>query len=444
MKRVKAIFLLSMAVSITACQEEIKQDSIDLISSSTMEFDWDGGKQMLEFEASGAWKAASSEAWCSLSSKSGSYLAKMFYVTAEANDKSEGRTAVITLTCGSATKEVTVKQSEASDTTSVHPSEKPEDVYVIPGDNIANHTPITPEGKDNWTKTEVMDGITYWEFKGRDPVSKAYQYIHVSEVDLNKGYRLGYLYDPDYNKEDHMTTCSKVMSQTGAIISMNGGFGATQIFIKIDGKIYKKIDKNKNSTTGVLNWRNDAGICTSPEGRVFIANAIFSQDGDGQSEYGKQLAEQRKFFQDTLKDMPNIISGAPLLIDGYTPLGVTYIPEGESYRKHENDTEHPFYHQDYRHPRTAIGITGDNRLIMMVVNGRLSNCSGFNAKEMTTFLVENFDPKYAMNLDGGGSSTMCVQGLGDPETHVVNWPSGNGKCDHDGERTVQTYLYITK
>ena len=81
---------------------------------------------------------------------------------------------------------------------------------------------------------------------------------------------------------------------------------------------------------------------------------------------------------------------------------------------------------------------------MLVVDGRLSGCSGFNAKEMTQFLIDNFDPKYAMNLDGGKNSTLCIQGLGDPDTHVVNWPNENGRCDFTGEHGIQTFLYITK
>lgn len=72
------------------------------------------------------------------------------------------------------------------------------------------------------------------------------------------------------------------------------------------------------------------------------------------------------------------------------------------------------------------------------------SCSGMNAKDMTRFLVDNFDPEYAMNLDGGKNSCMCVAGLDDPETHVVNWPCNNGVCDHSGRHAVQTYIYVTK
>ena len=429
--RLLTVLLSFVVLPLCSCNKEQGDRESFTLAGTELKFDKHGGIQKVEFNSSCAWKAHSSKEWCKLSSVSGSYQATYINVSVPANETLEDRTAVITFTAGSITKELSVFQ-EKGDGKIDPPSE-----YVIPGDDIPNHARVTPEGKAGWTKTTVADGVVYWEFQGRDPVSNANQFIHVSDIDLNKGYKLGYNYDANKN------ICSDIMKKYDAVVSMNGGFGATQIYIKVDGNVKRKIEKDKNADTGVLNWRNDAGICTDPNGRVFIANAVFSQDGDGQSEYGARLAEQRNFFDKTLDRMPNIISGAPLLIDGYNPLGLSYIPIGEGWEKHKDDTEHPFYHQDYRHPRTAIGITGDNHLIMFVVDGRLTDCAGFNAKEMTQFLVDNFDPKYAMNLDGGGSSTMCVRGLGDTSTHVVNWPCDNGKCDHAGERTVQTFLFIT-
>lgn len=365
--------------------------------------------------------------WISQTGATGS-KDKVFTFSAEPNMEPEARTATITFSASSYKGTVTVYQVG-----------RPSDTYVIPGDDIPNHARVTPEGTANWKKDEIDNGgIILWSFEAKDPVSNAMQSVHVADVDLNKGYSLKYVYDS--NKD----ICSNIMKKYGALVSMNGGFGASQIFIKVDGKVHKNITQDKNKDTGVMNWRNDGAICTDPTGRVFLANAIFSQDGDGQSEYGAMVTEQREFYTTTLKDMPNIISSSPLLIDGYNPLGLTYIPAGESYRYHSNDTEHPFYHQDYRHPRTAIALTGDNHLLMFVVDGRLTNCSGFNAKELTQFLINNFDPKYALNLDGGGSTTLCVQGFGDSDTHVVNYPCDNKLRDHAGERTVQTFLYITR
>jgi len=45
-----------------------------------------------------------------------------------------------------------------------------------------------------------------------------------------------------------------------------------------------------------------------------------------------------------------------------------------------------------------------------------------------------------MNLDGGGSSTLYVNGA--TETGVVNHPSDNKKFDHLGQRPVANIIYV--
>ncbi|GBD93158.1 hypothetical protein BMS3Abin05_00741 [bacterium BMS3Abin05] len=79
-----------------------------------------------------------------------------------------------------------------------------------------------------------------------------------------------------------------------------------------------------------------------------------------------------------------------------------------------------------RHPRTAIGISRDRRkLIWMVVDGRQPGYSvGMTLRELADFLKKQgaYD---AINLDGGGSSTMIVRGK------LVNHPS-----DAAGERPI--------
>jgi RNA polymerase sigma factor (sigma-70 family) len=101
-------------------------------------------------------------------------------------------------------------------------------------------------------------------------------------------------------------------------------------------------------------------------------------------------------------------------------------------------------HQRTRHPRTAIALTENNHFIMFVVDGRNSNSDGMSARELTQFMVKWFNPQYALNMDGGGSSTLCVEGEGDQETHVVNYPCDNNKYDHAGERARATHFIVVE
>lgn len=76
-----------------------------------------------------------------------------------------------------------------------------------------------------------------------------------------------------------------------------------------------------------------------------------------------------------------------------------------------------------RQPRTAIGVTQDGKqLIMVTVDGRQSGCLGMTQFEIAEFMLE-CGAWNALNLDGGGSTTMVARGAGTNELNVVNKPS---------------------
>jgi hypothetical protein len=73
-----------------------------------------------------------------------------------------------------------------------------------------------------------------------------------------------------------------------------------------------------------------------------------------------------------------------------------------------------------RHPRTAVGVRRDGTLLFLVVDGRRPTTSvGMSLPELTELLLE-LGAVSALNLDGGGSSTMVVGG------ETVNHPSDGG------------------
>ena len=84
-----------------------------------------------------------------------------------------------------------------------------------------------------------------------------------------------------------------------------------------------------------------------------------------------------------------------------------------------------------RHPRTAIGLDEDGgRLWLAVVDGRGAHSVGMSLPELTA-LLHSLGVEDAVNLDGGGSTTMWIRG------QVVNRPS-----DPTGERPVANGLWL--
>ena len=95
-----------------------------------------------------------------------------------------------------------------------------------------------------------------------------------------------------------------------------------------------------------------------------------------------------------------------------------------------------FYPEDFtnsRHPRTAAGARKDGRLALVTVDGRQPAKSvGMTIAELSALMLE-LGCDEAINLDGGGSTTMVVNGK------VVNSPS-----DAAGERAVSDALLVIK
>lgn len=87
---------------------------------------------------------------------------------------------------------------------------------------------------------------------------------------------------------------------------------------------------------------------------------------------------------------------------------------------------------EMRHPRTAVAKLKGGKFLMITVDGRQAGVSvGMTLKELADYLF-SLGATDAMNLDGGGSTTMFLDG------RVVNTPS-----DKEGERRVSDAIVVT-
>lgn len=89
-----------------------------------------------------------------------------------------------------------------------------------------------------------------------------------------------------------------------------------------------------------------------------------------------------------------------------------------------------------RHPRTFACTTDDRQLKLVTVDGRNTKAQGMSIAELQIFAC-SIDCVDALNLDGGGSTTMWIRGMG-----VVNYPSDNGIFDHAGERPCANIITL--
>ncbi len=63
-----------------------------------------------------------------------------------------------------------------------------------------------------------------------------------------------------------------------------------------------------------------------------------------------------------------------------------------------------------KHPRTAMGYTKDNKLIILVVQGRFPDIAEGATLAQEAKILQDLSCWEALNLDGGGSSCMLVNG----------------------------------
>ena len=290
--------------------------------------------------------------------------------------------------------------------------------------------PVFAQVGEGWTEKTVAPGIKYLSFSGIEPVSGSAQEIFVVDWDMsNPAYALRYTWT------ENQTITSNVHRRENAVVSLNAAYEPISTVVKVGGYYHSCMPRDTVMETPVPNWKSEAAVYTDATGR----KVKIAFDGKG-----KSIAEQRAFYAQS--QWENIFTSAPMLIDDFEPVGAFFMDStltAEQLKAY--NYEDPVRHQGVRHPRTAVAITEDGHFIMVAVDGRRADVSeGMSARELTRFLERNFHPQYALNMDGGGSTTMCVRGEGDPVTNVVNYPTGNKKHDHAGERRLLSHFCIVE
>lgn len=246
--------------------------------------------------------------------------------------------------------------------------------------------------KADWKTKVVSDGVM-WKYYQFPQIFESRQYLNVLEIDLTKGLKI----EIPYVKSGFLKTSEAAVSKN-ALVAFNGSYfntttGGSTVFFKYEDQVIN------NTVSGFNAYRENGAIVLDNTG----APRIVGKPSTGW----------------TALTVPVALAGGPLLmLDGkeLTQLEVAF--------------------NTARHPRTAVGITADNKMIVVVVDGRSSQSQGLTIPQLSQ-LMAALGCTQALNLDGGGSSTAWVRGEG-----VVNFPSDNGKFDHEGERGVATVFTV--
>lgn len=253
------------------------------------------------------------------------------------------------------------------------------------------HSDSTRIVNQRWKTQKIQKGIV-WKQAHFNNLFQAHQEINFLVIDLKRaGHRLHLAAEPTQLK-----TTSTFAYENKALAAINAGF----FDMKNGGAVdYIKVDNTVINLTKSESARANAVFAFSAK----EAHILASQD---------HPPEKSEF--------PNLLLAGPLLLRNNA---LEALPDS------------PF--NSNRHPRTALAITADHKLILFVVDGRSPQSYGMSLKELAQTL-KWLGATSAMNLDGGGSSSMYIR----KANGIVNHPTDNKQFDHLGERPVANILFI--
>ena len=198
---------------------------------------------------------------------------------------------------------------------------------------------------------------------------------------------------------------STAARQSGAVAAINGSYfnvkeGTSVCYLRKDGVV---VDTTKNGTLSTVT----TGAVEIHKGKLTLMS------------WNKAHEKTCKLKEGTI-----LASGPLMLLDG---------------KKQDLSA----CNQNFvvtKHPRSAVVVTRDKKVLLIVVDGRFKGkAEGVNIPELT-HLIKVLGGRDAINLDGGGSSTLwCVLASANG---VLNKPCDNKTYDNLGEREVANSLCV--
>jgi exopolysaccharide biosynthesis protein len=216
-------------------------------------------------------------------------------------------------------------------------------------------------------------------------------------------------------------TVTTLARRYGALAAINGGFwklnGNPAGILKINHRWYGTPTKPR----GAIGWsRNGQRVLID---RVLTNYPLNSSPADSPIEVIPASVPPHTTSEEW-RELEHIVGGTPVLISGGN-LIEDYTPEQTLITFLIN-----------KHPRTAVGIRSNGEWVFVVVDGRFYGFLGGMAIRELAELMLQLGCTEALNLDGGGSSTMVIEGV------VINEPSGTIQEEGKSVEAVSDALLI--
>ncbi|MBO5331729.1 MAG: phosphodiester glycosidase family protein [Alistipes sp.] len=252
--------------------------------------------------------------------------------------------------------------------------------------------------KADWKVTTTPEGLTHKQAQIKG-LFNSVQSINLIEIPRSAKMKVGIAGD------EGMKRTSQQATEKGALAAINGTYynmvtGNSVCFYKINDQVLD------TTTNGEFKSRVNGAI-REVKGSIEIIG------------WNKEIEANYK------KNKGTVLASGPIMVDNGR------ISDWSNCSKSFIET---------RHPRSAIFTKKNGTIVFLTVDGRSEgNAAGMSIPELA-YLAKILGAEDAINLDGGGSTTLWLKGA--PENGVLNYPSDNKRFDHKGERSVSNIFYV--
>ena len=225
---------------------------------------------------------------------------------------------------------------------------------------------------------------------------------------------------------------SVIGSECGAAFALNGGY--FHVKQRIPSVYFREGDRQLGYTHPTELYRVDGLMgFKDRKGRKVRIKAVSDTT---------LYAGQSKGWNEAMASGPMLIADGGILVpvltgdkaDGANVEAMAQEKkQGAKIRTHYSSAQ--FY--DKRHPRAAFGSDDEGKAYLVVIDGRFPGQADGATIYETAYICHLLGMTDAINLDGGGSTTLWTE-----KTGVINHPYDNKKFDHEGERSVPNLILV--
>lgn len=279
--------------------------------------------------------------------------------------------------------------------------------------------------------THPYQGVTY--ITRTDTMSAGNVNMHIALIDLTAPGIHFKVTGPSGARETTRQTTLGFLNEENAQLAINSHFFSTDSaadawltgLAASNGNVYSSFDPQPaatgqpNQSYAIIPYAPALNIDAANHAEIVHRNASYADN--------KHVLEPVTLW--------NTVAGSAQIVTNGVKSIPTYAPSGPLSAISGYSNSNSWYNQDKA--RTSIGLTQDNNTLVLFTADAAGGSAGVKVGEIADLLISEYQVYNALNLDGGGSTTMALR---DPTTGIGSVV--NVSADNPAGRAVGSNLAV--